>query len=348
MHAARFNRFVRTASICFAVTLAAWPLASGPAAAQDKVAVVTSSTGLLYATTYVAKELRLFESLGLDVKVFDGSGGTNAVAAIVGGGADIGGIGVGNIARAVHKGQELKVIGTGTRGFPNILVVHRSLADDRAVQLLTTIAQRARVLEGKVVAVSDIGGSSGDFMRYLLAAGGLPEQAATLINLTGGAAGLATLKAKRIDAALTGSPYAEVAVAEGYGTVLVNGSRDLPSVSGMEYVVQVVRADFLKRKPEVVERYLRALRQAQIRIHRSSDEAKRAFFGYMEREGGAKGFDQAIKDAMWENLKPGVPDTLLIEPEALARARKFLGIPKEVTDERLLDLRVAEKVMRGG
>lgn len=315
-----------------------------PGAAADRLSVVTSSTGLLYATVYIAQELGFFAREGLDVRVYDGTGGSNAVAALVGGSADIGSIGIRNITQAVVNGQELKVIATGSRGFPNNMVVRRDIAAAANLEQ-AAIAERARLLKGKTIAVSDIGGSSGDFVRDLLATAGLTPDDATIINITGGTAALALLRAKRIDAALLGSPYSEIAVADGSGSLLISGNRDLPEVAGVEYVVHAVRADVLQKKAGVIERYLRAIRTAQVSVVERPADAEKAFFAFLEREGGGAAFDAAIRSATWASTVPGIPRTLVIGETEMLASRRFFKIPDKVTDARLLDLTVARKIM---
>ena len=98
------TRTMARASIASALLVAlvlAWlPMA---AAAADKVRVVTSSTGFLYSTAYIAKQMNYFADEGLDVSIADGGGGSNAVAAVVGGSADIGVVGIKNMSEAVKR-----------------------------------------------------------------------------------------------------------------------------------------------------------------------------------------------------------------------------------------------------
>src|SRR5882724_2186651 len=96
----------------------------GPVAlAADQVRIALSSTSLFFASAYVAKQMRYFEENGLDVSIIDVGSGSNVIASVVGGSAEVGGAGIRNIAQGVEKGQALKVLGSALKGFPNFLVV---------------------------------------------------------------------------------------------------------------------------------------------------------------------------------------------------------------------------------
>jgi len=73
-------------------------LASPVALAADQVRVAVSSTSLFFASVYVAKQMRYFDEHGLDVSIIDVGSGSNVIASVVGGSAEVGGAGLRNIA----------------------------------------------------------------------------------------------------------------------------------------------------------------------------------------------------------------------------------------------------------
>ena len=94
--------------------------------AADQVRVAVSSTSLFFASVYVAKQMRYFDENGLDVAIVDVGSGSNVIASVVGGSAEIGGAGIRNISQGVEKGQALKAFGSSLKGFPNFLVVRKA------------------------------------------------------------------------------------------------------------------------------------------------------------------------------------------------------------------------------
>jgi NitT/TauT family transport system substrate-binding protein len=326
------------------VTVAAGTASIG-AHAADPVTVVVSGSGPLAGTAYIAKQLGYFEQQGLDVSIVDGGGGSNAVNTLVGGGAQIGIVGIKLMSQAVGKGQSLKAVGTAIQGFPNYVVVQRAPLEKSTLNAASPFAVKAAYLKGKTVAVNDIGGSSGQFMRYTLRAASIPAEQVTLINMTSSAARLAALKRGRIDAIVGGQPEPETAEAGHYGVLLVNPKTDLPSIGTLDYMVQAVRADYLNDKPQIVEKYLRGIAQSEAFIHAHPDDAKRAYYAYIASDTHGAHVAPAIADAAWKNMLPYFPATLRLNAPNVAAARQFFDIPATLTDAVLLDNTVADRVV---
>ncbi|MGE5668149.1 MAG: ABC transporter substrate-binding protein [Betaproteobacteria bacterium] len=315
--------------------------------AAEKLSVVTSSTGFLYATTYIAKQKGYFADEGLDVTVYDGSGGSNAVASIVGKSAQIGAVGVKNASEAVERGVPLKIVGTGTRGFSLALTVRNDLPGLDKLAKNAPLSARGALLRKHIVAVTDIGGSSGGFVRYLLAKARVPDTDVTVININSPAGMLANLKAKKIDGFVESPPMGEMADAAGYGFALVVPNRDIPEIASMEYIVQVVREDYLREHASAIEGYLKGIRRAQQLALAQPDEARKAFFDYMKTLGSGKGMklDAAVEKLMWSGNSSSIPNTLAISPEGMAATRKFFKVSDKVTDAAFVDNSIADKIM---
>ncbi len=207
--------------------------ASGAAFAADQVRIAVSSTSLFFASAYVAKQMRYFEEQGLDASVIDVGAGSNVIASVVGGSAEFGGAGIRNISQGIEKGQALKAFGSSLKGFPNFLVVPKGFLEQAGLKPDSPLPARIAALN---VAVNDIGGSAGDFVRELLRRGGLGERDAVLINISSTPGRLAALKAKRIDALVGYAPGPETAMIEGYGEILIDSATDIPEIKTIEYI----------------------------------------------------------------------------------------------------------------
>ena len=83
-------------------------VASPVALAADQVRIAVSSTSLFFASGYVAKQMSYFDENGIDVTVIDVGSGSNVIASVVGGSAEIGGAGIRNISQGVEKGQAVE------------------------------------------------------------------------------------------------------------------------------------------------------------------------------------------------------------------------------------------------
>ena len=333
----------RSIAGCMALGLLA--LTPVPGQAAEKLDVFTASTGFLYVTAYIAKQMGYFSDAGLDVTISDVGGGSNAVAALVGGSAQIGDVGLKNMSKPVERGISLKAIGTGINGFPNALVVRDDWAKKAALPATATLQQRMAMLKNATVAVQDVGGSSGGFVRYLLAEAGLPNNFVTVINMESNAGQLASLKARRIDAFVNTSPIWERAVTDGYGVDLVLPSRDMESLKGMAYIIQAVPEAFLKSHRETVKKYLIGIRRAQLLAQREPEKAKHAFRDYLASLTTAEATPDNVMDVMWAKSADSIPKDLVLQPEAIKEARAFFKIGPELTDAQLIDNSLAREVM---
>ena len=317
----------------------------GIASSADKLRVVTSTSGIIFSPVYVAQQQGFFKEQGLDVEVADGNGGSNAVAAVVGGSAQIGYVGIKNASQAVVKGQPLKVIATGIRGFPQSIVLQKKLFDQAHLKPEAGIAERGALLRNRVIAVSDIGGSTGDFARFVLKQANIPVDQVRLINITSIQGQLAALKAERIDGFVNASPATETALAGGYGAELIAPARDLKEATDFEYTVQIAREDIIKSHPEIIERYLRGMQKALDLIRANPAAAKNAAYAFLadQAETGSA-YPEAIRDAAWKNTAPYFPNTVSLDNKKLAAARVFFEISDKAPDSLLIDNALAAKI----
>jgi ABC-type nitrate/sulfonate/bicarbonate transport system substrate-binding protein len=308
-----------------AVILAALLAAMPGQAEAETVRVVTSSTGWLYATAYIAQEMHYFRDAGLDVSIEDGGGGSNAVATLIGGSAQIGNVGLANMAKAVAKGVPLKAVGTGLRGFPQFLLVNKAAAEKAGITPADSLAVRMAILKGSSVGVEDIGGSSAAFVRALLHAGGVPDGAVSIINLLGNTAELASIKANRVGGVAQTPPVSNMAIEAGYAMSLASATNDLPGV---------------------VRRYLTAIHRAEVLAHQDGPTARDAFFRYMARGMPTmRNLPANVRNAAWDDAKSTIPDTLVINPAGVVQTRKFFHIPDAATDAAMVDNTLATEIM---
>jgi ABC-type nitrate/sulfonate/bicarbonate transport system substrate-binding protein len=317
---------------------------SAPAATRLQVA---TSGGANTVMAVIARQLGYFRALDLDVVLFEAGGGNNAVSTVVGGDAQIGVVGIRNASKPVEKGQPLKVIATDTSLFTQYIVVRPDLPAGRGIEPSSPLSEKGKVLLGFKVGVNDIGGSTGEFARYALAAAGYGDRAATIININSAAARLSALKGRRIDAIVAQPPEPETAVVQGFGTVLVDPARDLPDLGPLTSDVHVVRADFLGANGAVVRNYLLALERARRLVKSDPEAAKRAYYDHQRQESQGNAVDPKIADLAWKTTQLAVPDALATSPEQYANAQKFFRIAPSVTYERLIDNSAAEAVVKG-
>jgi NitT/TauT family transport system substrate-binding protein len=308
----------------------------------EKLQIATSAGGSSALAASVAKQLGYFSDAGLDVTLFDAGGGNNAVSTVVNGEAQIGIVGIRNASKPVEKGQDLKLIGVDTNALTQYIVIRSKLVDPRNPP--KTLADKGALLRGRKIAVNDIGGSSGEFARYALAAAGLGERDASILNINSAAARLTALKAGRIDAIVGSPPEPETAITEGYGTMLVDPTRDVPAIRDLASTVHLVRADYLRSHIPLLKTYLRAVDKARRLVRTDPNKAKAAYYDYLRGEASGGELDPKIKDLAWTTVVSASAPTPVISAGQYERAQKFFKIPGSVTYEKFVENSLAREI----
>ena len=320
-------------------------VASRTALAADQVRIAVSSTSLFFASAYVAKQMRYFDENGLDVSVIDVGSGSNVIASVVGGSAEIGGAGIRNISQGVEKGQALKAFGSSLKGFPNFLVVQKGFLDQAGLKPDTPLNARIASLKGKNIAVNDIGGSAGDFVRELFRRGGFGDRDAVLINISSTPGRLAALKAKRIDALVGYAPEPETAMLEGYGEILINSATDIPEIRSIEYIMWFARAAYHPGEA-------RGRRAADPRARqgdetdegRHRDGARRLLRPDVRQGVRRQRRTRSSPSCSGTTCAPTSPTAMSITDDGMAGRQEFFHIPATLSDETLIDNSFARRV----
>jgi ABC-type nitrate/sulfonate/bicarbonate transport system substrate-binding protein len=329
----------------FAVSMLFMPVGY-KAFAADSLVVASANIGSSDTPVIIAKQLGYFKDTGLDVTIFDAGGGNNAVSSVIGGSAQIALVSVFNASKPAAKGQPLKIIGVDTQGFGQYLFVRSALLKGSKVAEASTLADKAKFLQNKTIAVNDIGGSSGAFARQILAAGGLTGRDAKIININSPGARLTALKIGRIDAIIGSPPEPETAIVGGYGTMLVNPLKDLPSIGRIASSVEVVRADFLEKNSAVLLRYEAAVQRGRKLIQTNPTAARDAYYAYISSDARSSLLNPQIEARAWDDMLPTFAATPVLEPTQYASAQTFFHIPESLTFEIFVDNSLAQQVVQ--
>src|SRR3546814_5903509 len=100
------------ATVLGAATLIPLPAA---AAEKDELSIVMSSLGFLYLPALTAEAMGYFDEQNIDGEITATGGGYKALAAVIGGDADINGGAISSAFRAREKGTDVITFGTSMR-----------------------------------------------------------------------------------------------------------------------------------------------------------------------------------------------------------------------------------------
>jgi NitT/TauT family transport system substrate-binding protein len=215
---------------------------------------------------YVAMREGFFEREGVPVKQYVATkGGADTFQALAGGDVDFAISGLDAIIRGQSKGLKVRSVAAVYPEF-YALTVRKGLQGK-----VRSIAD----LKGRTVAISKVGSASWAFLQFVTRGAGLKEGDVKMLQLGGIDTIVAGLKAGKVDAAVTWQPGTAQVQDTGIGKVLVDVLRPAdhrrllgsPSSLGMTLAV---RDELIEKNPEVVQRAVKALNDADAWIRRHS------------------------------------------------------------------------------
>ena len=146
---------------------------------------------LYYLPLTIAEQLGYFKAEGLDLKIVDFAGGSQALRALVGGSADVVAGAFEHTINMQTKGQKLRAVVLMGRAPQIVLGVN-----PKTLPNFKTVAD----LKGKKIGVTAPGSSTNVMVNFVLAKAGLKPSEVSIIGVGAGAGAVAAMRAGQIDA----------------------------------------------------------------------------------------------------------------------------------------------------
>ncbi|CEP66804.1 SsuA/THI5-like [Moorella glycerini] len=227
---------------------------------KNETVRVLYSDSVFSLTTIVGLEKGFFAEEGLNVNAMPLSSGGMTVSGLIGKSADFA---VGSFARfldAVNKDLPIIAVGVTTKGFQGYVIVPPD-----------SNAKSIEDLKGKDIAVQMGSGTSSVFLRYLESKGLSPkdfkirEMDTELIP--------AAFEAKQVAAGVPWDPFATQIIEKGVGKVLLT-PKDLAEPVKATYAFPLLTLEeTIKKRPEMVQKFLNAWVKSLDFIHHNREEA---------------------------------------------------------------------------
>ncbi len=232
-------------------------LAAGTAQAADNPDVTVSVGGrtfIAYLPLTLAEELGYFKEAGLNEKSVDFKGGSKALAAVVGGSADVVCGYYDHTIEMLAKGRNLKAIVEIDR-FPGIVLGVRSDLTDK----IKTVAD----LKGHTIGVTAPGSSTNFFLNYVLAKAGVQPDEVSVIGVGASSSAIAAIEHKQVDALVNLDPAITLMKKRGDIKILVDTrtAADSQKVFGGAYPAATLYAkqSYIDAHPETIQKLVNAM-----------------------------------------------------------------------------------------
>jgi NitT/TauT family transport system substrate-binding protein len=263
--------------VAAAALMTACTSAGGKAAAgSDGITTITVSqpfTSTLNSALYIAEAKGYFKENHLDVKFVTVSAG-NGLAATLGGSAQIALVSSVLPINALQQGQKFDIFAASGLGFPESVLVSKSAYEASGLTSSSTLKQKMQFLANQPLAVESPTGENATVFEYLFHLAGLPASSYKPVTLGTPAAILAAIKNGKAIGTALGSPYPQVASADGYGTILLNLSAgDVPQMQNILTLSLATTPSYYQANPQVIKEFTAALQEGQDYVYNNTAAA---------------------------------------------------------------------------
>jgi sulfonate transport system substrate-binding protein len=253
-----------------AVTIGLYPTESKAQQEIETVFAIPSQT-MTFTAHYVAHDAGLFQKEGLKVadRYLVGVASPNAVLA---GSADFT-IGTGPVfLRAAAQGQRFLAIANLLDRPMVELVLRKDVADAAGITGETSVADRAKAMKGRTIAIQGVGSIVHAWQRYFASLGGLDIEKDVRIAPMDPPAMYAALESKAIDGYATTMPFTTQAIVKGSAIMVGRSTFDVPELLPFANALLYTRPDFCKEKRDLCVRVGRVFAAAARMIQEKPDE----------------------------------------------------------------------------
>jgi ABC-type nitrate/sulfonate/bicarbonate transport system substrate-binding protein len=234
------------------------PLFCSPATAADRIRIGYSSISGSYLGIWVAHDAGYFSKEGLEDQIILIPSGSQLAQVVIAGEVDIAALNGSSAMAAALQGADLKVIGNTTNKLIFSIYVKPEI-------------KNIENLKGKKIGVTRFGSATDIAARFALRKHNLdPQKDVNILQMGAMTSIMGGLQGGSIDAGLV-SPPTLFAVEK-------MGFKELVSVTDMDLAFPnpslIVQGGIMKRKPDLVDRFMRAYARA---IHRARTDREFTF-----------------------------------------------------------------------
>jgi NitT/TauT family transport system substrate-binding protein len=275
-----------------------------------------------------------YERNGITMTNTPGRSLSEMAAALVGGSADLGLLGVSAVVPLMGQGECFRFLTANQAAYyrliarPDVPLAHAGAAFPESV----------RDLRGRTIGMVSTGGAQERILTETLAKAGMSPADVTMVPIGGATTSVPAFQAGQVDVMMS-SPPAEQLLGAGNFQVVADFLAD-PALPG-HGVVQTftgARCDYVDQHPELVRAYCRATTQAQAALRDPAGAS-----GVVDFMAQSSGLSTEVSAAVWQQYS-SVWTTGEITPEIWAGARLLLPPGVDMPDYSVVDQGCQEEV----
>ncbi len=227
-----------------------------------------------YLPLFVAKAANFLEAEGLDVTFVNTGGGTNALAATMGGSVDVCGLVMSDIILAAAKGQKIQAFAPLMSQYASDAVISVAAAKKVGITSGMPYKERMSRMKGLVLAISGRGSGTDKLWRYMLQQGGLDADKDVTLTVVKLEQMYAVLKSGQIDGFNTTAPANNRAVEDGIAVWAARPSQgEVPGLENFLYTILGAKPDYLAGHGDIAAKIVRGMTKGAALIQSDPKQA---------------------------------------------------------------------------
>jgi NitT/TauT family transport system substrate-binding protein len=240
-------------------------LGGGPAYSADTVVKQAGFKVIDLMVPFIAKEKGFFAKNGLDWQYVEIDSGKLGVAALLSGNVQFVDLGMDDIAGLQEQGKDPIGIYSMVNSLTMDMVVRDDVLQAKKLTPASSLSDKLAGLKGMSFGITRPGAITQLFPQYLMRKANLdPEKDATFVQIGGGQALVAAVKAKRIDGFMLSAPAPYIVQKDGAGTVILKNSagEGPPEFKDFAFETIAVLKSYAAQNPKIVSAYAKSLNDA--------------------------------------------------------------------------------------
>jgi NitT/TauT family transport system substrate-binding protein len=273
------------------------------------------------AVPFIAKSQGFFQKNGIDWEYMEIDSGKLGAAALLSGNAQFTDFAVDDVAALQKQGKDPILVYSMVNSLTMDLVVRNDVLEKLGVTPRSPLDQRLKALKGLTFGITRPGAVTQLFPTYMLKKAGFnPEKDATFVQIGGGQALVAAVKAKKIDAFMLSAPAPYLLERDKAGTVLIKNSAGdgPPEFADFAFECIAVLKSWAEANPRTVEGYIRSMNQAYDWMMANKDAAVASLKSYFPET------DEATLRLSFEALVPAIRKGGKLTQTAIANQAEVL------------------------
>ena len=230
---------------------------------------------LFMAPVYIAEAAGYMAEEGIDLEMTEVDSGALGIAALVSGGVQLVDADPFQAVQLLNQGKSIQFMYNLTKGVTLDMVMSSEVVKAKNLSRSMPIAQRFAALKGLKLGITKPGAATDVYMRYYLKRAGIdPERDVQIVTVGGGAALLATMRTRQIDAFHLSAPTPYLAQRDGFGEVIIKASAgDVPELTNFLYTGIAVNKEYGDKNVDVLKRWTKAVNRANVLMRKDEGAA---------------------------------------------------------------------------